>query len=184
MHIGKYWILLSNLLHYLRRDVVLLICAQCVQKLDVTKHLIINMKNGIGDKIGVKIDSNLLSRGPIIVDQLPLVFKVRLPDVIWFQQQFRHLSPCLNVQNIMYQSKKRYLQNEGEKCMDLIFNIFCCPSWMMITFLVRCPSWRRQTQWQTWRWELGSSYFSPEFLLVTSMKEVLWHPRSMNFTGK
>ena len=40
------------------------------------------MKNGIGDKIGVKIDSNLLSRRPIIVDQLPLVLKIRLPDVV------------------------------------------------------------------------------------------------------
>ena len=43
---------------------------------------------------------------------------------------------------------------------------------MIITFLVRSPSWRRQTRWQTWRWALGSSYFSPEFLLVTSMKKV------------
>ena len=75
-------ILLSNLFHYLRRDVILLVCAQRVQKLDVAKHLIINMKNGIGDKIGVKIDPNLLSRGPIIVDQFPLVFKIGLPDVI------------------------------------------------------------------------------------------------------
>ena len=40
------------------------------------------MKNGIGDKTGIKIDLNLLSRRPIIVDQLPLVFKIRLPGVI------------------------------------------------------------------------------------------------------